>query len=293
MSGRKLPDSKQASPAADVLPATVPAEASSLDGRPGAGCVYQSIKALITDGTLKSGDAISQLELTRMFGVSRTPIREALRRLQAEGLLDAERNHRMRVTVVTPGELDAIYSTRIFLESMGVALSLPHMSSADLEELQAASRAMDWNDALQNPQQHDRDLSRFKQLAMKYSGDGILAAVAEQFDRCERVRKIYQAVSPGNVTVGRDEHNALLDAYLRCSTEDAVFIASRHLGRTALAVIGYMAPDYEPRAVRFALTQTGRGVSLPMNGPLLNVVGAGPVRRAKDASGSRDKASGE
>ncbi|MDF2114188.1 GntR family transcriptional regulator [Roseiarcaceae bacterium H3SJ34-1] len=293
MSGRKLPDSEQASNPAASSPATVPVQVSSLDGRPDAETVYRSIKALITEGTLKSGDAVSQLELTRMFGVSRTPIREALRRLQAEGLLDAERNHRMRVTVVTPGELDAIYSLRIFLESMGVALSLPLMSPADLAELQDASRAMDWNDAVRDPQQHDRDLSRFKQLAMKYSGEGVLAAVADQFDRCERVRKIYQAVSPGNVTVGRDEHNALLDAYLRRSTEDAVFIASRHLGRTALAVIGYMAPDYEPRAVRFALTQTGRGLPLPMNGPLLNIVGAGPVRRARDTNGSRDKASGE
>jgi DNA-binding GntR family transcriptional regulator len=288
MRGRKLQDAEQAPGPGD---------------RPDAEAVYQSIKTLITDGVLRSGAAVSQLQLTRMLGVSRTPIREAFRRLQAEGLLDAERNHRMRVTVVTPGELDAIYSTRIFLESMGVALSVPHMSPQDLVELQEASRAMDWNSALSDPQRHDRDLSHFKQLAMKYSGDGILAAVAAQFDRCERVRKIYQSVSPGNVTVGRDEHNALLAAYLRGSTEDAVFIASRHLGRTALAVIGYMAPDYEPRAVRFALNQTGRGVSQPMNGPLLNVVGTGPVRRARDTGDKntgnkntgdkRDKASGE
>ncbi|MDB5851748.1 MAG: Transcriptional regulator, partial [Rhodoferax sp.] len=135
MRGRKLPDAEHGD-------------------RPDADAVYQSIKTLITDGVLKSGDAVSQLQLTRMLGVSRTPIREAFRRLQAEGLLDAERNHRMRVTVITPGELDAIYSTRIFLESMGVALSVPHMSQEDLVELQEASRAMDWNDAYSDPRRH-------------------------------------------------------------------------------------------------------------------------------------------
>jgi len=288
MRGRELQDAGQE-----------PGHGDRLD----ADAVYESIKTLITDGVLKSGAAVSQLQLTRMLGVSRTPIREALRRLQAEGLLAAERNRRMRVTVVTPGELDAIYATRIFLESMGVALTVPYMSAEDRAQLQEASRAIDWNCALRDPQRHDRHLSHFKLLAMKYSGDGVLAAVAEQFDRCERVRKIYQSVSPGNVAVGRDEHNALLAACLRGATDDAVFIASRHLGRTALAVIGYMAPDYEPRAVRFALNQTGRGVSHPMNGPLLNVVGTGPVRRARDASDKntddqntgdkRDKASGE
>lgn len=251
---------------------------------------YRSIKTMIVDGVLKSGAAVSQLELTRALNMSRTPIREALRRLQAEGLLDGERNHRMRVTAVTPDELDAIYATRIFLESMGVALTVPTMSNSDLEELTAASNEIDWNCALTNPQKHDRQLAKFKLLAMKHSGEGVLAAVAEQFNRCERVRKIYQTVSPGSVAVGRDEHFALLHACQRRSVEDAVFVASRHLGRTALAVIGYMAPDYEPRAVRFALAQTGRDVLNVSAGPVLNVVGNGPVRRQKKPASRNNKA---
>ena len=255
--------------------------------------VYQSIKALITEGTLRSGAAVSQLQLTRMLGVSRTPIREALRRLQAEGLLEAERNRRMRVTAIKPDELDSAYATRIFLESMGVALTVPHMTADDLAELQTASRAIDWDRALDDLQAQDRHLSHFKLLAMKHAGEGVRAAVAQQFDRCERVRKIYQMVSPGSVAVSRDEHLALLDAYLRGATDDAVFVASRHLGRTALAVLGYMAPDYEPRAVRYALAQTGRAVSAQGTGPVLNVIGNGPVRRGAVRNATRNKASGE
>jgi DNA-binding GntR family transcriptional regulator len=239
---------------------------------------YRSIKAMIVDGTLKSGAAVSQLQLSRALGMSRTPIREALRRLQAEGLLDGKRNHRMRVTAISPDELDATYATRIFLEAMGVALTVPHLSEDDLVQLKAASKEVDWDCALTNPQLHDRQLSKFKLLAMKYSGEGVVSAVAEQFNRCERVRKIYQTVSPANVAIGRDEHFSLLDAYQRRSVEDAVFVASRHLGRTALAVIGYMAPDYEPRAVRFALAQTARGTISAISSPVLNIVGNGPVR---------------
>lgn len=253
--------------------------------------VYSDIKRLIIDGALPSGSAISQLELTRRFGVSRTPIREALRRLQAEGLLDGERNHRMRVTSITPDELDAIYSTRIFLESMAVELSVPRMTDADLKDLSAASKAIDWTCVVTDPQRHDRHLSDFKRMAMKYAGEGVRRSVLEQFDRCERVRKMYQ-VSAANVAFAHDEHKALLDAYMRRAQDEAVFVASRHLGRTALAVIGFVAPDYEPRAIRHALAKvvssTGAGGS-----QVLSLVGEGPVPRRKNAANVRKGAIGE
>lgn len=247
--------------------------------------VYADIKKLITDGSMPAGSAVSQLELTRRLGVSRTPIREALRRLQAEGLLDGERNRRMRVTSITPGELDAIYSTRIFLESMAVQLSVPRMSDADLRDLQAASQAIDWSCVVSDPQRHDRHLAHFKLMAMKYAGEGVRRAVAEQFNRCERVRQMYQ-VSAANIAFARDEHKALLDAYLRKSADDAVFVASRHLGRTALAVIGFVAPDYEPRAIRYALARVSAQGDVCASS-VLSVVGEGPVAARRKSASSK------
>jgi DNA-binding GntR family transcriptional regulator len=253
--------------------------------------VYSTIKRLIVEGALPSGSAVSQLELTRRLGVSRTPIREALRRLQAEGLLDAERNRRMRVTSISPDELDAIYSTRIFLESMAVELSVPRMTDDDLEDLQAASCAIDWTCVISDPQRHDRHLANFKLKAMKYAGEGVRRAVLQQFDGCERVRKMYQ-VSAANAGFARDEHGALLQAYMRRSKDEAVFVASRHLGRTALAVIGFVAPDYEPRAIRHALAKMGP----PAYGSatsVLSVVGDGPVPRQKGATLARKGVNGK
>ena len=262
------------------------AAAGRLPRQPDSDAVYMAIKKLITDGVLPSGSAISQLELTRRFAVSRTPIREALRRLQAEGLLDAERNRRMRVSTITPDELDAIYSTRILLESMAVALSVPRMSDADLEALQSASLAIDWACAVSDAPRHDKQLAYFKLMAMKYAGEGVCRAIADQFDRCERVRKIYQSVSTANVAFARDEHHALLDAYLRRDQDEAVYIASRHLGRTALAVIGYVAPDYDPCAIRYALAKSAPA-RMAEGSMVLNIVGEGPVTRRRTAPAIR------
>jgi DNA-binding GntR family transcriptional regulator len=244
--------------------------------------VYGAIKELITNGTLQSGSAVSQLALARILGVSRTPIREALRRLEAEGLLDGKSNRRMRVTEIKPEELDAMYSIRIFLESMGIALTVPRLNADDLDMLKDASRAIEWDCAVSDPPHHNSQLAHFKLLAMKYAGDGVRAAVSEQFDRCERIRKIYQGISYANVAFARNEHNALLNACLRRSVDDATFVASRHLGRTGLAVIGFIAPDYEPKAIRFALAKVAFAAAQAAS--VLNVDGKDPNSRKRTSS---------
>jgi DNA-binding GntR family transcriptional regulator len=174
---------------------------------------------------------------------------------------------------------------------MAVELSVPRMTDDDLEDLQAASCAIDWTCVISDPQRHDRHLANFKLKAMKYAGEGVRRAVLQQFDGCERVRKMYQ-VSAANAGFARDEHGALLQAYMRRSKDEAVFVASRHLGRTALAVIGFVAPDYEPRAIRHALAKMGP----PAYGSatsVLSVVGDGPVPRQKGATLARKGVNGK
>ncbi|MGX1098183.1 GntR family transcriptional regulator [Amorphus sp. MBR-141] len=239
-------------------------------------CAYSAIKALITSGEIPAGAPLSQLDLTRRFGISRTPVREALRRLQAEGLVDAEHHKRMRVSSLTPDDLDTIYAMRVLLESMGVALSVPQMTRGDLDELQTFSAAINWEYDRSDSDERDRQLLDFKLRAMKYAGSGVQAEVSTLFGRCERVRKMYSVVSPGSLIVAHEEHLALLKAFIDADVDRAVFVASRHLARTALAVIGYMAPDYEPRALRYSLNMTSTPISSNGALPIVNVIGSGP-----------------
>lgn len=262
-------------------------------------CAYSAIKALITSGEFPAGAPLSQLDLTRRFGISRTPVREALRRLQAEGLVDAERNKRMRVSGITPDELDTVYAARVLLESMGVALSVPRMTMPDFDELRAFSAAINWEYDRSDSDERDRQLLDFKLQAMKYAGTGVQREVSSLFNRCERVRKMYQVVSPGSLVVAHEEHTALLNAFIDGDVDRAVFVASRHLARTALAVIGYMAPDYEPRALRYALGLTSNPIGADASMPYVNVIGSGPWRRPatiespRPASPKTKKARGE
>jgi DNA-binding GntR family transcriptional regulator len=78
--------------------------------------------------------------LAKALGVSRTPLREALRMLQEEGLIEAEPNRRSRVTGFDPADLDSVYASRVALESLGVALTRRRPPAADHQLLRPAGR---------------------------------------------------------------------------------------------------------------------------------------------------------
>jgi DNA-binding GntR family transcriptional regulator len=105
------------------------------------------IQTAILGGEYPPGTHLQQDELCARFGVSRTPIREALRKLQAQNLVDLVPNKGATVRVRTRRELLEVYALRAELEGFAAALAATHALPDAIEELQSAqdemSRAMD------------------------------------------------------------------------------------------------------------------------------------------------------
>src|SRR6202011_675306 len=78
--------------------------------------VYSAIRDRITEGSLERGARIHQEDLAEDLGVSRTPVREALRRLAAEGLVEMRTNRGARVADVGPGDMRSAYEARLVIE---------------------------------------------------------------------------------------------------------------------------------------------------------------------------------
>src|SRR3954453_20031039 len=93
--------------------------------------VYVRLRDMLLNGDLRPGTPISQVRLARELGVSATPLREAMRLLQAEGLLVAEHNRRSRVAPMDPKDIDAVYASRILIEALAIRLAVPRMSEDD------------------------------------------------------------------------------------------------------------------------------------------------------------------
>jgi DNA-binding GntR family transcriptional regulator len=98
------------------------------------------LEEAIVSGELEPGRVLRQEELSARFTVSRTPVREALRRLAALGLVSFEPNRGVRVRTITGDELREAFLVRAELESLATEIAAPRFTEAELEELEAAER---------------------------------------------------------------------------------------------------------------------------------------------------------
>ena len=93
-------------------------------------------------GDLAPGARLGEVELADRLGVSRTPVREALSRLAAEGLVEIAPNRGARVATWTVAELEGVFDLRSVLEPQLTAHAVPNATPADVEELDALARRM-------------------------------------------------------------------------------------------------------------------------------------------------------
>jgi DNA-binding GntR family transcriptional regulator len=96
---------------------------------------YRTLRDAILDGDYALGSRLGEVELATSLGVSRTPVREALRRLSADGLVEVLPNRGARVVLWTEEDLNEIYELRALLESYGAARAAERITAADLNEL--------------------------------------------------------------------------------------------------------------------------------------------------------------
>ena len=99
------------------------------------------IEEAIVSGELEPGSVLRQEQLSERFGVSRTPVREALRRLAALGLVSFEPNRGVRVRTLTHHDLREAFLVRAELEALVTELAARKMTPDALAELEASRRS--------------------------------------------------------------------------------------------------------------------------------------------------------
>ncbi|MBP8108148.1 MAG: GntR family transcriptional regulator [Caldilineaceae bacterium] len=99
--------------------------------------VAERLREAILSGQLAPGERLRETELSEMMGVSRGPVREALRRLESEGLVFVGRTGRTKVARLSLQDLDEVFSLRKALERVAIEYACEYATSEDLDELQA------------------------------------------------------------------------------------------------------------------------------------------------------------
>lgn len=105
--------------------------------------VYQQLREGILEGRYVGGVRLGEIDLAESLGVSRTPVREALRRLGSEGLVEITPHRGARVVQWTAQDLIEIYQLRALLEGFGAATAAERMDSDDIDRLEKLCEDME------------------------------------------------------------------------------------------------------------------------------------------------------
>jgi DNA-binding GntR family transcriptional regulator len=221
--------------------------------------VYTRLREMLLNGEVEPGRILSQVKLARELGVSTTPLREAMRLLQAEGLLIAEHNRRSRVAPLDPADIDAVYGSRILLEALAVRLTVPNMSTDDLEALHRALEEMTEAARRQDISEWEPVHRTFHRRLIMGSDEAVARIIDPVVDRSERYRRSTLFGSPARAwEIGNEEHEAIVEACDLRDSELAAHRLARHLARSALTVLAKVSPEDDPVAIRTALQIVGR-----------------------------------
>lgn len=191
---------------------TARAEARSVRPPTTQEAVLAELRKLIASGEMRPGAQVVQDALAEELGVSRVPLREALKTLEAEGLVTYRPHHGYFVTEVSLDDLLEVYRIRELLETEAVTIGLPLMTDEDVERLAEAEqdvrRASDANDVFAMAQTN----RRFHFAVIEGCGRPRLVRIIEVlWDSTEVYRSVYftDPVNRGRIL---DEHRALVAA---------------------------------------------------------------------------------
>lgn len=199
--------------------------------------VFKTLRKAVLQGDLKPGERLMEVDLATRMGVSRTPIREAIRMLELEGLVIMVPRCGARVAQITFQNLKDVLEVREALEELAISLACQRISSQKLEELREATDKFEQTVKNGNDVKIAQADVRFHDIIVEASGNEKLKQMV--LNLSEQVyRYRYEYVK--DVTIHAElvrEHRDMLESIEAGNIEKAVSTVKGHIDKQRQAII--------------------------------------------------------
>lgn len=192
--------------------------------------VLEALREAIVNGVLIPGERLMEIQLAEEMGVSRTPVREAIRKLELEGFVVMIPRKGAYVAGVSFKDVKDVFEIRAALEGLAAGLAAEKITQEEIEQMERALHYEREPDSLEEMVQSDTD---FHALLYKASrNERLINILANLREQIERFRTTSLAV-PGRPKTAIQEHRAMVDAIARHDVEDAQSLAAAHIENAA------------------------------------------------------------
>jgi DNA-binding GntR family transcriptional regulator len=192
---------------------------------------YEAIRNAITAGDFGTGKHLRARELADLLGISRTPVREALRRLHAEGLVEFFENRGAFVTGWSTQDAEEVFDLRAVLESHAAAVAAEKLGAAHIEKLAA------WTDTMEaHASGSERDIAvvtyanrDFHNLIVAATASRRLSAVIASVVEMALVSRTFSFYSPTDFARSIAHHRELIEAFKARDRVWAAAVMNSHI----------------------------------------------------------------
>ncbi|MCX5046405.1 GntR family transcriptional regulator [Aldersonia sp. NBC_00410] len=215
---------------------------------------YNELRDLILTGELPAGSRIAQYELADRLGMSITPIREAVRRLLSEGLVEMIAHRDARVAPINAAEARQLFEVRLALDPAAAELAAQRRTDGDIATIQATAARLlpvtqQWGeDALVAHRQFHRAIYTASH------NDMLIHMLDDLWDKSDRYRRLGLALPPGAEprTVDHQEHHQMVELIIAREASAVADLTRRHIEKSLTAAAIEMLEVTTPATEAFA-----------------------------------------
>jgi DNA-binding GntR family transcriptional regulator len=194
--------------------------------------VFAQLRQAIVEGGIPAGSKISEPEMAARYGISRGPLREAMRRLESTNLVERRPNLGARVITLTSAQLIEIYVVREAMEGMAARLAAQRMSDAaitDLKDLMEQHRREVARDSWQAYFQKEGDLDFHYRIVQGSGNQRLIGILCDDLYHLARMYRCQFGTGSDRVREALREHELIVDAIAERDGELAELLMRRHI----------------------------------------------------------------
>ncbi|WP_341878201.1 GntR family transcriptional regulator [Defluviitalea saccharophila] len=204
------------------------------------GLVFHRIREDILEGKYEAGEPLTEVAISQHLGVSRTPVREALKQLELEGLVTSIPNKGTVVSGVSKQDIIDIYEIRSLIEGLAARWAASKITDEQLKELEEIIELTEFYTGKNNMEHlHELD-SRFHEVIYEASNSKPLKHILSDFHHYAQKVRMQSIATPGRAQKSTEEHKAILEAIKNRNPEEAERLTNLHVKNVKENMMKYL-----------------------------------------------------
>ncbi len=194
--------------------------------------VFEKIRDDILNGKYKRGEKIIEAKLAEELGVSRTPVREALKQLELDGLIENIPNRGVMVKGITKQDIQDIYTIRMAIEGIAAKWAIERMDDEDIEKLKEIFELMEFYTFKNDVDKVAELNTAFHEAIYNATKSRYLEHVLKDFQYFMKTTRYKSLKTEGRLQLTLEEHRKVLEAFIKRDSDEAVTVLLKHLNNS-------------------------------------------------------------